>query len=199
MPLNAPAGLPSLDFMSNNMYPQSQQDMTQYATPSQLPAGAQNIAMQTGYEAKTNPVTGELMDHYAKGGITSLEKKGSKPSEIITEDARKHNLDARPLLAQLQQEIQDGKTFLLQKNHSVMSFTSLPNDRSAVFSHIYTVDNPFTLVKSLRDFWHEIESSKEIKVVYGKADNPQILALGKKAGWPVEESDNPQFNWMART
>ena len=71
---NQSAGLPSLDFMSNNMYPQSQQDMTQYATPSQLPAGAQDTAMQTGYEAKTNPVTGELMAHYAAGGIASIPR-----------------------------------------------------------------------------------------------------------------------------
>ena len=64
-----------LDFMSSNMYPGSQQDMTQYATPSQLPAGAQNVAMQSEYEAKTNPVTGELMAHFADGGNVSQAVK----------------------------------------------------------------------------------------------------------------------------
>jgi hypothetical protein len=64
----------SLDFMSNNMYPGSQQDMTEYAAPAQLPAGAQATAMRAAYEAKINPITGELMDHYKKGGLTEAAK-----------------------------------------------------------------------------------------------------------------------------
>jgi hypothetical protein len=69
---NGISGLPNLDFMSRNMYPGSQQDRTEYATPSQLPAGAQAVAMNAAYETKTNPVTGDPMDHFNKGGIAAL-------------------------------------------------------------------------------------------------------------------------------
>jgi hypothetical protein len=69
---NGISGLPDLDFMSSGMYPGSQQDQTQYATPSQLPAGAQAVAMQSEYEARTNPVTGEPMAHFNNGGIAAL-------------------------------------------------------------------------------------------------------------------------------
>ena len=69
---NGISGLPDLDFMSSGMYPGSQQDQTQYATPAQLPAGAQAVAMQSEYEARTNPVTGEPMAHFDRGGIAAL-------------------------------------------------------------------------------------------------------------------------------
>jgi hypothetical protein len=161
----------------SNMYPMAGMDAARYSNSNQQPTGAVR---------------------FDEGGIAQLSKS-KKPSEIIMADAAQHGLDAKPLLAQLQQEIHSGKTFLMQKNNSVMSFTALPEDRSQVFCHIYTVDKPMGLLRSLRQFWHELEGNKEIKVVYGKADNPQILELGKKAGWPVEESNRPQFNWMART
>jgi hypothetical protein len=72
MSSNGISGLPDLDFMASGMYPGSQQDQTQYAAPAQLPAGAQAVAMQSEYEAKTNPVTGEPMAHFNNGGIAAL-------------------------------------------------------------------------------------------------------------------------------
>ena len=72
MDSNGISGLPNLDFMSNGMYPQSQQDKTEYAAPNQLPAGAQAVAMNAAYEAKTNPVTGDPMAHFNSGGIAAL-------------------------------------------------------------------------------------------------------------------------------
>lgn len=61
-----------LQFISGNMYPGSQQDRTQYATPTQMPAGAQAVAIKSDYNAKTNPITGEPMASYASGGIAAL-------------------------------------------------------------------------------------------------------------------------------
>ena len=72
MSSNGISGLPDLDFMASGMYPGSQQDQTQYAAPAQLPAGAQAVAMQSEYEARTNPVTGEPMAHFNSGGIAAL-------------------------------------------------------------------------------------------------------------------------------
>ena len=69
---NGISGLPDLDFMSSGMYPGSQQDKTEYAAPNQLPAGAQAVAMNAAYEAKTNPVTGDPMAHFDRGGIAAL-------------------------------------------------------------------------------------------------------------------------------
>ena len=53
----------------NNMYPMSQMDHTQYATPTQMPTSAEVI--NAGYEEKTNPYTGEE-PRFASGGISHL-------------------------------------------------------------------------------------------------------------------------------
>jgi hypothetical protein len=50
-----------------NMFPQSQQEHTYFATPTQMPASAEVI--RSDYDAKTNPYTGVMM---AKGGLTDF-------------------------------------------------------------------------------------------------------------------------------
>jgi hypothetical protein len=52
----------------NPMYPMSQMDHTQYATPSQLPTSAQVV--DADYDAKTNPMTGQEVVRMAEGGDT---------------------------------------------------------------------------------------------------------------------------------
>ena len=66
---NQPQGMDKFDFISQNMYPGSQQDRTQYAVPSQLPTGAQAIAISSDYDSKINTVTGEPMSHFKNGGL----------------------------------------------------------------------------------------------------------------------------------
>jgi len=59
-----------VDFMGGDMYPQSQQQRSYYATPTQMPTSAQQAAAS--YEPKTNPLTGELTAGMAGGGLASL-------------------------------------------------------------------------------------------------------------------------------
>jgi len=55
-----------VDFMGGDMYPQSQQHTSAYATPTQMPTSAQTVASL--YEPKTNPLTGDEMANMAAGG-----------------------------------------------------------------------------------------------------------------------------------
>lgn len=67
----ADGGIANLAGLSDTMFPQSQQDKTQYATPSQLPTSAQVLAAD--YDTKTNPYTGtESPIGMASGGISNL-------------------------------------------------------------------------------------------------------------------------------
>jgi hypothetical protein len=59
-----------VDFMGGDMYPQSQQQRSYYATPTQAPTSAQQA--MASYEPKTNPLTGEPTAHMASGGLASL-------------------------------------------------------------------------------------------------------------------------------
>ena len=96
MSYNGISGLPDLDFMASGMYPGSQQDKTQYAAPAQLPAGAQAVAMQSEYEARTNPVTGEPMAHFNNGGIAALryDDGGDVQQPTYTNDDKGNLVDA---------------------------------------------------------------------------------------------------------
>lgn len=53
---------------SSNMFPQSQVEQTQFATPTQMPTSAEII--RSDYDAKTDPYTGVLTSNMADGGIT---------------------------------------------------------------------------------------------------------------------------------
>ena len=57
--------------MQNSMYPQSQQDTTQFATPTQMPTSAEVVS--SGYDPKTNAYTGEPIARFARGGNTATE------------------------------------------------------------------------------------------------------------------------------
>ena len=60
----------NVDFMHGDMYPMSQQDRSFYASPTQMPIGAQQALAS--YEPKTNPLTGQTTAHMASGGISDL-------------------------------------------------------------------------------------------------------------------------------
>jgi len=62
-----PVGQMSQNMMGGqaNMYPQSQQEHTNFATPTQMPASAEVI--RSDYDTKTDPYTGGIM--MAKGGL----------------------------------------------------------------------------------------------------------------------------------
>ena len=67
------------DFMAGGgMYPQSQQDHTQFATPSQMPASA--ALMNSDFDTKTNPLTGVATGPgMAGGGILAFAQGSQKP------------------------------------------------------------------------------------------------------------------------
>ena len=60
----------TVNFMGGDMYPQSQQQRSFYATPTQMPTSAQQA--MASYEPSTNPLTGEPVAHMAHGGIANL-------------------------------------------------------------------------------------------------------------------------------
>jgi hypothetical protein len=67
-------GPAQVNFMGNDMYPQSQIHRSYYATPTQMPTSAQQTAAS--YEPKTNPLTGELTANMAIGGLTAAGETG---------------------------------------------------------------------------------------------------------------------------
>ena len=118
-----------------------------------------------------------------------------RPSEIIKQDIDSHGQDSSMALMAINQAVQSGNAILLHDNKSVLFLLRFAP--RIVELHLYTVDSPLSMVQSLKTFIQKIKQS-DIKAVYGKADSPQIIRLLKSIGVPVEDSNIPKFNWMAR-
>ena len=65
----------NVDFMGGDMYPQSQQQRSFYATPTQMPTSAQQA--MASYEPNTNPLTGQPTVGMAQGGVTGYAVGGA--------------------------------------------------------------------------------------------------------------------------
>jgi hypothetical protein len=70
MASNGIGDLGQYDFMNKGMYPGSQIDRSYYATPTQVPLGAQ--AAMADYDPAVNPLTGQPVSRFARGGIATL-------------------------------------------------------------------------------------------------------------------------------
>jgi hypothetical protein len=74
MASNGIGDLGQYDFMNKGMYPGSQIDRSYYATPTQVPLGAQ--AAIADYDPAVNPLTGQPVSRFADGGIASFKVGG---------------------------------------------------------------------------------------------------------------------------
>jgi len=75
----------------SNMYPQSQQDFTQFATPTQMPASAEVV--RSDYGAKTDPYSGGIMMN--KGGLPA-DAPSLRDVKLFTDsDPNTRGLDAQ--------------------------------------------------------------------------------------------------------
>lgn len=123
------AGLAGVDRLAANaMFPQSQMDKTQYATPSQMPTSAD--VMRADYDTKTDPYTG-LAAPMKKGGLAAIRfaEGGDVPSwdptsgQVLLQKIDPNNIDpdtGQPVIKTVNYTIpkDDIKTFV-------------PNDESA--------------------------------------------------------------------
>jgi len=78
----AAGGLASLQ---GNMYPQSQQDATQFATPSQMPTSAEVV--RSDYDASTSPYSGEMMRMNNGGSAKSKKPKRTTAAQMAAMDS----------------------------------------------------------------------------------------------------------------
>ena len=82
-----PAGLGALQ---QNMYPQSQQDHTQFATPSQMPTSAEVV--RSDYDPKTNAYTGQPMMMSAGGDVKKKKPTYTSAAKLALMDPYKASL-----------------------------------------------------------------------------------------------------------
>ena len=117
------------------------------------------------------------------------------PSEIVRADAQRGQYDADVVLRKMDKLASSGGAILLHENNSVLLL--IPIEGNSLELHLYTVDSPLTLAQSLKKFIGKIRAS-DVTAVYGSGDVPQLLDLLRRLGVDVEQSDRPNYKWMAR-
>lgn len=116
------------------------------------------------------------------------------PSEIITHDIQSHGHNPEPVLRWIHAHVKQHDAILMQHGDSVLLLKKIAPHQ--VDLHLFTQDKPIALMGAIKDFYERIKKS-DIRRMYGKADNPQIVKMMKMAGVNAVDSDKPQFNWMA--
>lgn len=117
-----------------------------------------------------------------------------KPSEIITADANQRGLDPNEVLGRVSHMIKKENAKLMQSGNSVLLLEDIGDKNVAL--HLFTQDQPLSLAKAIVVFMQEIRGM-DLNAVYGNADNQQIIQLLTSVGVPVQQSDKPEYNWMA--
>ena len=139
------------------------------------------------------------MNYYAQGGQTlDTLKQELPPSKIIMDDlSRKASPEeVQQTIASLGQLNEQGKLFILQENNTVIVLISIGD--GIVEAHLFTLDNPLTMARSFKILLEELKRS-HLKRMYSNVDEdtPKILALMHKFGVQSQQSDKPDYVWMA--
>ena len=118
-----------------------------------------------------------------------------KPSEIILKDKNSIRDGADKVLAAIGKIIDKKAGILFQKNDSVLLLINLGGGN--VELHLYTLDPPLKLARSLKYFIDKIKDS-DLKRVYGTIEfNAPVLNMLRDFGIDVQKSDLPKYQWMA--
>jgi hypothetical protein len=118
-----------------------------------------------------------------------------KPSEIILKDKNSIRDGADKVLAAISKIIKDKAGLLLQQNDSVLLLINLGEGN--VELHLYTLDQPMKLARSLKYFIDKIKAS-DLKRVYGSIEfDAPIIRMLRDFGIDIQKSDKPKYQWMA--
>jgi hypothetical protein len=140
------------------------------------------------------------MNYYADGGMAmSAQSQELPPSQIITTELEnKVSLEEAAQIIETFGALMDqGKLFILQENNTIIVLISIGDNIVEV--HLFSLDEPLKQAMSIKTMLQELNRS-HLKRIYGNVDNedtPKMLAFMNGFGMQVEESDNPEYVWMA--
>lgn len=128
----------------------------------------------------------------------SQAKKNIKPSEIIVQDAERNGIDGQSILQGIAQQVKSGNAKLMHSGKSVLTMQRMKNKQHSFSLHLFTLDEPLSLARSLASFIKEIRKMKGVQTVYGNTNNQQLLALLRRLDVDVLQSDLNGYTWMAK-
>jgi len=116
------------------------------------------------------------------------------PSEIIIADCKKNGVDPQYYLNTVAHILNNNLGIILQKGNTILLVIRLGDGRAEL--HISTADSPLKVKSAIKYFIDKLKES-EIHTVYGGGFPADTIAIIKRLGIDVRNSDNKKYGWMA--
>jgi hypothetical protein len=114
------------------------------------------------------------------------------PSEIVANEAKKHNIDPRIFFASIKQHLDDGNSLLLKEQDTVFLVTRIGND--AVEVAMFTADGVTNLPSVVIAALKKIKTSGA-KLIYGDKEDAMFLSVLQKLGAPIKPENSDGHAW----
>lgn len=117
-------------------------------------------------------------------------------SEIVQKDPFLPKDDLQYLEATLEDMLASKKAIAVRHGDTIMLLISIAD--GAAEAHIFTIDPPLKVSAAIKEFIKQLRSS-ELRKIYSNIapETPKMLRLLRIHGLEIEDSDLPNYSWMA--
>lgn len=120
------------------------------------------------------------------------------PQEIVIADAQRNGKPPGAVMGGIAKAIDTKGAKVLHDGKSVVVIEPIEKSKKDFQVHLFTVDSPIGLVRSVRNMVAQIQQMPGLERVYGDAKDPQVIQMLRTAGVAVQKSDKSKFTWMAK-
>ena len=118
------------------------------------------------------------------------------PQEVIIQDCERTGHRIGAVMHGVAKALDHGAK-LFHDDKSVVVLEPIGKSQREYKVHLFTVDSPVGLVRSVRKIVAQIAAIPKLQRVYGNAKDPQVIKMLRTAGVAVQKPDKEGFTWMA--
>lgn len=117
-----------------------------------------------------------------------------KASEVIAQSASNSGMDPQAALQEINKEIQNPDTKIVQSNDSVLLVSKIQPGVADVA--LFTVEAGQKLIASVASLLQKVKSSG-IQTIFGDAENTELISALQQSGVQLSQSPDPSYGWVA--
>ena len=118
------------------------------------------------------------------------------PQEVVIQDCERTGHRVGAVMYGIAKAVDKGAE-IFHDNKSVVVLEPIEKSKSDFQVHLFTVDSPPGLVRSIQKIVTQIQAVPNLQRVYGNAKDPQVIKMLRTAGVAVQKPDKDGFTWMA--
>lgn len=119
------------------------------------------------------------------------------PQEIIAADCERTGHRVGAVMHGVMKAMDKAGAQVLHDNKSVVILEPIEKSKKDFKVHLFTVDSPLGVVRSVQKIVAQIQQVPGLERVYGNAKDPQVIQMLRTAGVAVQKPDKKDYTWMA--